>query len=85
MTQSTRAGPLAGIKVLEVGGMGPGPFAGMTLADMGAEVVRVERPGGLGVFPGKPGQDVLIRAWPSGSALAPRNAGCTTPNSSTAG
>ncbi len=41
--------------------MGPGPFAGMTLADMGADVVRVERPGGLGVFPGKPTQDNLNR------------------------
>jgi alpha-methylacyl-CoA racemase len=61
VTQSTRTGPLAGIKVLEIGSMGPGPFAGMTLADMGAEVVRVERPGGLGVFPGKPGQDVFNR------------------------
>ncbi|MCU1683915.1 MAG: CoA transferase [Amycolatopsis sp.] len=61
MTHSTGKGPLAGVKVLEVGGMGPAPFAGMTLADMGAEVVRVERPGGLGVFPGKPEQDVLNR------------------------
>lgn len=41
--------------------MGPTPFAGMTLADMGAEVVRVERPGGLGVFPGDPKQDILNR------------------------
>lgn len=54
-------GPLAGVRVLEIGGMGPTPFAGMTLADMGAEVVRVERPGGLGVFPGKPEQDILNR------------------------
>jgi alpha-methylacyl-CoA racemase len=45
MTPSTRMGPLAGIKVLEMGSMGPVPFAGMTLADMGAEVVRIERPG----------------------------------------
>lgn len=43
--------PLHGVRVLEVGGMGPGPFAGMTLADMGAEVVRVGRPGGLGSVP----------------------------------
>ena len=54
-------GPLAGIRVVELGGMGPGPFAGMTLADMGAEVIRVERPGGLGVFPGDPALDVLNR------------------------
>ena len=37
-------GPLAGCRVLELGGIGPGPFAGMLLADLGAEVVRVDRP-----------------------------------------
>lgn len=36
-------GPLQGIRVIEIGGIGPGPFAGMLLADMGAEVVVVER------------------------------------------
>lgn len=36
-------GPLAGVKVLEVGGIGAGPFCAMMLADMGAEVVRIER------------------------------------------
>lgn len=36
-------GPLAGIKVIEMAGIGPGPFAGMLLADMGAEVIVVER------------------------------------------
>jgi len=36
-------GPLSGIKVLEVAGIGPGPFAGMMLADMGADVVRIDR------------------------------------------
>ncbi|MEO5641389.1 MAG: CaiB/BaiF CoA-transferase family protein [Sphingomicrobium sp.] len=38
-------GPLAGLRVIELGGIGPGPFAGMLLADHGAEVIRVERPG----------------------------------------
>jgi alpha-methylacyl-CoA racemase len=37
------AGPLAGIKVLELGGVGPGPFACMLLADLGADVVRIDR------------------------------------------
>ncbi|MET9491205.1 CaiB/BaiF CoA-transferase family protein [Nocardia sp. NPDC006630] len=37
-------GPLAGYRVIELGGIGPGPFAGMLLADLGAEVVRVDRP-----------------------------------------
>lgn len=53
--------PLEGVRVLEIGGMGPTPFAGMLLADMGAEVLRVERPGGLGVFPGDARQDLLNR------------------------
>ncbi|MGO9929996.1 MAG: CaiB/BaiF CoA transferase family protein [Mycobacterium sp.] len=43
----TRTGPLAGVKVIELGGIGPGPHAGMVLADLGADVVRVRRPGGL--------------------------------------
>lgn len=36
-------GPLSGTTILEMGGIGPGPFCGMMLADMGAEVVRLER------------------------------------------
>ena len=36
-------GPLAGVRVVELGGIGPGPFAAMMLADMGADVVRVDR------------------------------------------
>ena len=40
------AGPLAGVRVIELAGIGPGPFCGMLLADLGAEVVRVDRPGG---------------------------------------
>ena len=42
-------GPLQGITVIEIAGIGPGPFAAMSLADMGADVIRVERPGG-GLF-----------------------------------
>ncbi len=37
-------GPLSGFRVVELSGIGPGPFAGMILADLGAEVVRVDRP-----------------------------------------
>lgn len=40
-------GPLAGVRVVELGGIGPGPHAGMMLADLGADVVRIRRPGGL--------------------------------------
>lgn len=37
-------GPLAGLRVVELAGIGPGPFAGMMLADHGAEVIRIDRP-----------------------------------------
>jgi alpha-methylacyl-CoA racemase len=39
-------GPLKGTTIIEIAGLGPGPFAAMLLADMGADVIRVERPGG---------------------------------------
>ncbi|WP_043231254.1 CaiB/BaiF CoA transferase family protein [Streptomyces sp. NRRL F-5193] len=53
--QTERTGPLAGVRVVELAGIGPGPFAAMLLADLGADVVRVDRPGGagLGVDPAK--------------------------------
>jgi len=41
-------GPLAGIKIVELAGIGPGPFCAMLLADMGAEVVRVDRAANVG-------------------------------------
>ena len=46
----SRCGPLAGIKVVEIAGIGPGPLAAMFLADLGATVIRVDRkePSGLG-------------------------------------
>lgn len=44
--EENRRGPLAGIKVVEFAGIGPGPFCGMLLADMGAEVTLLERAGG---------------------------------------
>jgi alpha-methylacyl-CoA racemase len=39
------SGPLAGVRVIEMSALGPVPFAGMMLADMGAEVIRIERAG----------------------------------------
>ena len=42
---STARGPLAGVSVVMMGGLGPGPFCGMLLADLGADVVRVDRAG----------------------------------------
>ncbi|GGL14434.1 CaiB/BaiF CoA transferase family protein [Nocardia jinanensis] len=45
MTGSPRP-PLDGVRIIELAGIGPGPFAGMMLADLGAEVICVDRPGG---------------------------------------
>ena len=39
-------GPLKGIRVVEIAGIGPGPFACMMLADLGADIIRLERPTG---------------------------------------
>ena len=54
-------GPLAGVRVVELGGLGPVPFAGMTLAGMGADVLRVARPGGDPFFGGREESDLLNR------------------------
>jgi len=50
-------GPLHGFKIIELAGIGPGPFCGMMLADMGAEVIRIERLSGASKAP----KDVLAR------------------------
>jgi alpha-methylacyl-CoA racemase len=55
------AGPLSGLRILEIAGIGPGPFAGMMLADHGAEVIRIERPNAPPGLPG-PQSDVLVRS-----------------------
>ncbi|HUB85723.1 MAG TPA: CoA transferase, partial [Rhizomicrobium sp.] len=39
-------GPLEGIRIVEFAGIGPGPFAAMLFADMGADVIRIDRKGG---------------------------------------
>ncbi len=56
-------GPLAGVRVVELAGIGPGPHACMILADLGADVIRVDRPGG-GPLGGGP-HDILTRGRPS--------------------
>jgi alpha-methylacyl-CoA racemase len=54
-------GPLSGLRVIELGGIGPGPHAAMVLADLGADVVRVDRPGAWS-FPIPPGvRDPMLR------------------------
>ncbi|MET9835512.1 CaiB/BaiF CoA-transferase family protein [Streptomyces sp. NPDC006385] len=49
MATTPGRGPLTGVRVVELAGIGPGPFAAMLLADLGADVVRVDRPGGTGL------------------------------------
>ena len=44
-------GPLSGLRVVELGGIGPVPLCGMVLSDLGAEVVRVDRPSDAGREP----------------------------------
>src|ERR1700712_3123395 len=56
------SGPLTGYRIIEIAGIGPGPFAAMLLADMGAEVVRVERAQNVrGPAPDTPYPDVSLR------------------------
>ncbi|MEO7428713.1 MAG: CaiB/BaiF CoA-transferase family protein [Acidimicrobiales bacterium] len=55
-------GPLAGLKIIEIAGIGPGPFCAMMLADMGADVIRVDRSQNVvGGDPATPPADVLNR------------------------
>jgi len=49
VAEAAGGGPLTGVRVVELAGIGPGPFAAMLLADLGADVVRVDRPGGTGL------------------------------------
>ncbi len=61
-------GPLEGVRVVELAGMGPAPFAGMLLAELGAEVVKVDRPNGGGLAV-PPEHDLLCPSeptWPGG-------------------
>ncbi len=53
----TLSGPLAGIRIIEFAGIGPVPFAGMMLADHGADVIRIDRPGAA-----DPRGDILLRS-----------------------
>jgi alpha-methylacyl-CoA racemase len=55
------SGPLTGLKVIEMAGIGPGPFANMLLADMGADIIRVDRPGGGNLGATDSPADVLQR------------------------
>jgi alpha-methylacyl-CoA racemase len=58
------SGPLTGLRVVELAGLGPAPYACMLLAELGADVVRVDRPGG-GSLIVAPEKDALNRSRPS--------------------
>lgn len=57
-------GPLSGVRVVELAGMGPGPFAAMMLAELGADVIRIDRPHAVALGP-DPDDDLLNRGRPT--------------------
>jgi len=65
-TDSEKSGPLAGVKIIELAGIGPAPLCCTLLADMGADILRIDRnaPSGLG-SPRTPKTDLLRRSRPS--------------------
>ena len=58
-------GPLAGIKIVEIAGIGPGPYGAMLLADLGADIIRIDRSSGVNAFgqgpSAEPPADLLAR------------------------
>ncbi|MEM7711783.1 MAG: CaiB/BaiF CoA-transferase family protein, partial [Pseudomonadota bacterium] len=54
MSEDRRQGPLVGVRVVEFTGLGPGPFAAMMLSDLGADVVRIDRPNSDSIMPQSP-------------------------------
>ena len=73
----TASGPLTGIRVIEMAGIGPGPFACMLMSDMGAEVIRVDRAGGSMSMGDNPG-DVMGRGRKSIAVDLKKPAGVET-------
>src|SRR4029078_6919642 len=66
-------GPLRGVRVVELAGIGPGPHAAMLLADLGADVIRIDRPGGQPLTRGP--TDLLNRGRASVAPTYPPNRG----------
>ncbi|AWN49896.1 carnitine dehydratase [Methylobacterium terrae] len=62
--RAREGGPLAGLRIVEFAGIGPGPFAAMLLADMGADLVRLDRPGGADPY----SRNVVSRGRPTVTA-----------------
>ncbi|WP_131768735.1 CaiB/BaiF CoA transferase family protein [Candidatus Protofrankia californiensis] len=73
-----RTGPLRGVRVIELAGIGPAPFCGMLLADLGADVIRVDRPGRQAGNPVRPDLDLLNRGRRSIVLNLKEDAGITT-------
>ena len=79
-----RQGPLAGIRVLELGGIGPGPFCAMMLANSGATILRIDRPSpgdppGSGAAPSPATRRAPASAGPSASPVTrPASPPCST-------
>ena len=60
--ESPMTAPLSGLRIIEIAGIGPGPFCGMMLADHGADVIRIDRPGGGGSGLTTVAEDPLLRS-----------------------
>jgi alpha-methylacyl-CoA racemase len=71
-------GPLEGVRVVEFAGLGPGPFCGMLLADLGADVVRIDRRGSRGGLMGALGATSLLDRGKRSIALDLKDAGDLT-------
>ncbi|NKB98114.1 MAG: CoA transferase [Pseudomonadales bacterium] len=69
-------GPLTGVRVVELQGIGPGPYCGMMLADMGAEIIRVDRAGSAGQAANT--TDILARGRKSVAVDLKQDAGVET-------
>ncbi len=69
----TVSGPLDGVRLIELAGLGPGPFAGMMLADAGADIIRIDRSDRATYPPNTaPHVDLMNRGagrWPSTSSI----------------
>ena len=74
--KASRAGPLSDVRILEFTGLGPTPFGTMLLADLGAEVLRIDRIGAANPLGGMPKYNFLFRGRPSVAIDLKSEAGC---------